>query len=117
MNNPIYSGNVIKFPAARLPHTQLGLFASTANTTTVPSTGITGLAVRMTHRPCRACGSANFTIGSSAAIHSARLDCAECGRFAGWMSRGAYVFIQMTIEKFGRPVEPITVRNSHGEGF
>ena len=36
----------------------------------------------------------------------------EGDAFGGWMSRGAHVFIEMTIKKFGRPVEPITVRHS-----
>jgi hypothetical protein len=50
-------------------------------------------------------------------MHHAGLRCIECNQHAGWLSRGAFTFIEMTIEKFGRPTEPITVRHSDQEGF
>jgi hypothetical protein len=98
--------NIVPFPG-RL-HEQLGLFASPSSTT--PSTAISGLIVSMAHRPCRSCGCESFVIGSSKAMHTARVDCADCGAFGGWLSRGAFAFIQMTIEKFGPPTTPIALR-------
>ena len=99
--------NVIPFPSRGLPG-QHDLFLGPASTPT--STGIIGLAVEMLHRPCRDCGSVNFIIGSSRAMHEASIRCAECDRHGGWLSKGARTFIEMTVEKFGRPVEAIIVR-------
>ena len=76
------------------------------------STGLVGLIVRMIHRPCPACGCTAFIIGSSAAMHHARLTCIECDRHGGWLSRGAFTFIHMTINKFGRPTTAIVVRET-----
>jgi hypothetical protein len=103
------SANVIPFPV-RYYRPLDDLFANP--TSTAPSTGIVGLAVKMLHRPCRTCGCTDFIIGSSAAMHCARLTCAGCDAFGGWMSQGAFTFTRMTIEKFGRPTEPIIVRHS-----
>jgi hypothetical protein len=109
------TATIIPFPSRGLPG-QSDLFLTPE--ATVASTGVTGLAVRMIHRACRNCNSTMFIIGSSAAMHHASLRCAECDAHAGWMSRGAYTFVQMTIAKFGAPTEPITVRHSdYEEGF
>jgi hypothetical protein len=106
--------NVIAFPARGLPG-QYDLFLVSSAPPTVPDTGIVGLAVKMMHRPCRWCGSADFTITSSAAMHHAGLRCIACNKHGGWLSKGAFVFLEMTVEKFGRPVEPIAVRHSERE--
>jgi hypothetical protein len=81
------------------------------------STGTAGLVVKMIHRACRTCGGVDFVIGSSCNMHHASLRCVQCNQHAGWLSRGAYVFIQMTVSKFGRPTEPITVRHPYDEGL
>jgi hypothetical protein len=91
------------------PHTpcrQLDLFAAAATTT--PSTAIAGLVVSMIYAPCPACGAVNFVIGSSAAMHCGRLNCAGCGAFGGWLPKSAYRLIQATLE-FGRPTTPIII--------
>jgi hypothetical protein len=107
------SSNVIPFPP--LPG-EYDLFLGPSSTTA--STGIVGLAVKMAHRPCRACGSVNFIIGSSKSMHHAALRCMDCNQHSGWLSKGALTFIEMTVEKFGRPVEPVIVRHSNqSEGF
>jgi hypothetical protein len=36
-------------------------------------------------RPCR-CGGTQAALGSSHAMHAARLTCADCGAFLGWAS-------------------------------
>jgi hypothetical protein len=64
-----------------------------------PSGGIVGLVVNLAHRPCRACGSKNFAIGSSKAMHAARLTCTNCGTFGGWLSHGGYAFVSMAVER------------------
>lgn len=82
------------------------------------SSGIIGLAVRLVHRPCRACGGLDFIIGPGAAMHAASLRCVECNAHGGWLSKGAVTFIQMTVKKFGKPTEAVTVQhNSHQEEF
>jgi len=106
------TGNVITFPARGL-FSQRDLFLGPSNTPT--STGIVGLIVRTPERPCRTCGAVHFIIGSSAAMHCARLTCAECGAFAGWMSKGNYRYACMSVDKFGRPTEAITVCKSEKE--
>jgi hypothetical protein len=93
--------NIIPFPVARLPHRQLGLFAGTTSASS--SNGIVGLVTTLAHRPCRSCGSVAFTIGSSKAMHNARLTCADCGAFAGWLSKGGCDFIRISVEKYGLP--------------
>jgi hypothetical protein len=104
------TAKIIPFPS-RASSGQCDLFVAPSSTT-MASTGIVGLAVKMVHRPCRSCGSANFIIGSSAAMHHAGLRCAECNHHGGWMSKGAFTFVRMTIEKFGRPTTPVSVRES-----
>ena len=101
--------NIIPFRVRGLPG-QRDLF--TGPSSTAPSTGVVGLVVTMVHRPCLACGSKSFIVGSSAAMHHARLTCADCEAFAGWLSKGAFTFIRMTVERFGLPTEPKTVRHS-----
>jgi hypothetical protein len=102
------NATIIPFPGSP---SESGLFTSSATT---PTTGVTGLAVQMMHRPCASCGSVNFVITSSVAMHHAGLRCIECNRHNGWLSKGAFTFLEMTIAKFGLPTKPITVRSCEG---
>jgi hypothetical protein len=101
------ASNIITFPP--IPG-EYDLFPGPSSTTA--GADIVGLAVKMLHRPCRACGSVNFIIGSSKAMHHASLHCAECSYHGGWLSKGAFTFLEMTVDKFGRPTAPIIVRNN-----
>ena len=106
------TANIIPFPprgSFSPPDLLLGP-ESVRNFPHLTSTGIVGLAVEMLHRPCRDCGSVNFIIGSSVAMHEASVRCAECNRHGGWLSKGARTFIEMTVAKFGRPTTAIIVR-------
>jgi hypothetical protein len=40
-------------------------------------------------------------------MHSARLTCACCGAFSGWMSKGEFTFTTMTIERYGPPTTAV----------
>ena len=91
------TARIIPFPSRGLPG-QHDLFLGPSGT--IASTGIVGLTVKMLHRPCRSCGSTAFTITSSAAMHHAGLRCVECDRHGGWLSAGAFTFIEMTIARF-----------------
>ena len=108
------SATIIPFPA-RGSTEQLDIFLGPSST--AASSGIIGLAIRLVHRPCRSCGAVHFIITAPVAMHHAGLRCAACDRHNGWLSRGAVTFIQMTVAKFGRPTEAITVHNSHREEF
>src|SRR5262245_41051265 len=103
------SNNVIPFPGW---HPSGDLFLSGLTPT---STGIVGLIIKRTHAPCRACGAVHFIIGSSAAMHCARLTCAECGVFSGWLPKGDFTFHRMTVDKFGPPTGAFAVRNPEEE--
>ena len=105
MNTAGSSGNVIAFPPRGL-FCQSDLFAPSS---TMASTGIVGLIVKLAHRSCRACAATHFIIGSSKAMHCARLSCAECGAFSGWMSRGDFTFARMTVERYGSPTTAFVV--------
>lgn len=108
------SSNVFQFPPLALPD----LFSAPVTLGTAASADPTGLGVKMVHRPCRSCGSTHFIIGPGKGPHLASVKCIECNQHSGWLSRGALAFIRMTIEKFGRPIEPIAVRNNfYGEDF
>jgi hypothetical protein len=109
------SAQIIPFPSRGLPG-QHDLFLGPSST--IASTaGIVGLITEQAHRPCRGCGSVNFVITSFAAMHHAGLRCVECDRHGGWLSKGAFVFLEMTVARFGRPTEAIIVRHSDSEGF
>ena len=108
------TATIISFPSRRLPERH-DLFLGPA--TTPPNTGIVGLVVKMIHRPCRACGGIHFIITSPVAMHHAGLRCVACDRHNGWLSRGAVTFVQMTVKKFGKPTEAVTMHNSHQEEF
>jgi hypothetical protein len=94
------NNNVIPFPPRGLVR-QTDLFHGPSST--MASTSIIGLIVKLVHRPCRSCQAVHHIVGSSCAMHSAKLTCAECGRFSGWMSRGEFIYAKMTVERYGPP--------------
>jgi hypothetical protein len=59
-----------------------------------------------------ACGAPHATICPGKPPHCAEMRCAKCGKHRGWVSRNTFDFISKTIELFGRPTEPITVRGA-----
>lgn len=63
---------------------------------------------------CR-CGAATAVIGSSKAMHHAKLVCGQCGKFRAWMSAEAFNFVAAVIDVAGRPTAPIIIRNSNSE--
>lgn len=89
---------------------QMDLFGSTTHA----STSVRGLLVTLPGT-CL-CGESKAVIGSSSGPHYARVTCARCGKFRAWMSATSFAFVANVIDQFGRPVEPISVRNTH-KGF
>ncbi len=83
---------------------QLTLFGST-----VSSTSVLGLEVKMPWRPCQ-CGAVTATIGSSAGPHCASLHCTRCDSFQGWLCAESYYFVAGIVDHFGRPTDPIIVK-------
>jgi hypothetical protein len=83
---------------------QLDLFQST---TTAPSTGLSGVQLRLPS-PCN-CGSGIVTIGSSKAMHNAAIRCSECGVHRGWLSRAEVEHLAAIVGESGRPTEPIDI--------
>jgi hypothetical protein len=69
---------------------------------------LVGLAVRLPDR-CR-CDSDVARIGPPVGPHLAELRCAHCGQHRGWLPRQAHSFLVETVQKFGRPVDPIAIR-------
>jgi hypothetical protein len=85
---------------------QLSMFESTS-----PSSSPIGLTV-IVPKPCSNCGSDAAVIGSSRGPHHASLLCECCGGHRGWLSGSTYKFLSDVIENFGRPAEPILVRQN-----
>jgi hypothetical protein len=85
---------------------QLSMFESTS-----PSSSPIGLTV-IVPKPCSNCGSDAAVIGSSRGPHHASLLCEHCGGHRGWLSGTTYRFLSNAIENFGRPSEPILVRQN-----
>jgi hypothetical protein len=79
--------------------------------TTAPSTSLIGLQVTLERRPCL-CGGITVTVGSSVGPHYAVLKCSACDRYRGWLSHDTAHFLNTIIDNFGRPTEPVVVRNS-----
>jgi len=78
-------------------------------------TTLSGLLVRLERRveaPCTTCGKNAVICGPSSGPHLASLRCAGCGAHRGWLSKATGEFLLAAIAKFGRPIEPIIVRNS-----
>jgi hypothetical protein len=57
------------------------------------------------------CGCNLSQVGAGVGPHLASLHCTQCGC---WLPQGAVNFLTDTIERFGRPNEPICVRASCG---
>jgi hypothetical protein len=85
---------------------QLDMFGATTL-----STSLVGLHVTLPNA-CR-CGATSAVLGSSSGPHYASLVCGACDRHRGWLSADTFNFISATIDNFGRPVEPITIRFSN----
>jgi hypothetical protein len=45
--------------------------------------------------------------------HAGALHCATCDRFRGWLSQTSAQWIENTIARFGVPITPLVVRESH----
>jgi hypothetical protein len=83
---------------------QLDLFD---NATTTPSTGLTGLQLRLSS-PCH-CGSDIVVVGSSKGPHSAAIACGQCHKHRGWISRAEFDRIAAIIGESGRSNAPINI--------
>jgi hypothetical protein len=86
---------------------QLELFEPASS----PSSPLIGQHVRL-NRVCL-CGSNIAIIGSSSpTVHTARLSCANCGTFAGWLPRATASWLTNIISRFGAPSSssPIDIR-------
>ncbi len=73
---------------------------------------LVGLAVRLPDA-CH-CGNDVARIGAPAGPHLAELYCARCERHRGWLPRSAHQCLTETVERFGRPTEPIAIRRGRG---
>jgi hypothetical protein len=79
------------------------------------ATPLLGLRIRLKRTidvPCCACGETNVVIGKSAGSHAASLHCASCERHRGCLPKSVADFLTNMVVRFGRPTEPITIRNS-----
>ena len=70
--------------------------------------GLIGLRVTAPSR-CPRCRGTAAVIGAPKGPHAAALMCA-CGRHLGWISSDTFNFISDLVRRFGRPTEPIVVR-------
>jgi hypothetical protein len=61
--------------------------------------------------PCGVCGQTLVVVGKAAVPHLASLHCAGCNRHRGWLSTTIADVLAKIISRFGRPEEPITIRN------
>jgi hypothetical protein len=77
---------------------QLDLFEPTSSL----SSPLIGRHVRL-ERVCL-CGGKIAVIGSSSpAVHAARLSCANCGRFVGWLPQSTARWLTGIVTRFGAP--------------
>jgi hypothetical protein len=88
------------------PHDQLELFGCTS--ATLASTSVLGLTI---FQPCPYCGS-TAVVGSSCAMHSARLTCRGCGRHSRWLSRDDFRRLAEIVGAVGHPTIPIDLHRS-----
>jgi hypothetical protein len=68
-----------------------------------------GLHVRLP-TSCPRCGVIVAFISAGSGPHCASLLCVSCRAFRGWVAHATYDFIIKIIDKFGRPIAPITIR-------
>jgi hypothetical protein len=52
-------------------------------------------------------------ISASGEPHAGKLNCADCGRDRGWLSKTTAQWIESVMSRFGAPATPIIVRKSH----
>jgi hypothetical protein len=82
----------------------------------VPASGsLAGLKVKL-DRPAdhdKPCCNNVCIIKAGKGPHAGALHCAGCGRFRGWLSKSTAAWIESVIARFGAPVTPIVVRESH----
>ena len=71
-----------------------------------------GIEIKMSRR-CR-CQHDLFVVGPGRGAHRASLHCTRCARHCGWLSHRAAKFLSDVIEQFGRPTEPVCVREPPG---
>jgi len=76
-----------------------------------PSSSPIGLCVILP-KPCCNCNSDTAVIGSSADPHHARLNCNCCGGHRGWLGAATFKFLSNVIDNFGRPSQPIEIRQN-----
>ena len=94
-------------------HDQLDLFGRTP--ASLASTSVVGLTILTDSCPC--CGSAAALVGSSCAMHSARLNCSGCGRHVRWLSREDVRRLTEIVDAVGQPTAPINLRRSFVTGL
>jgi hypothetical protein len=78
-------------------------------------TSLIGLSIKLERTidgPCAICGETAVILGTGTAPHLAALRCLSCGRHRGRLPQTVADFLIALIAKFGRPAEPITIRNS-----
>jgi hypothetical protein len=96
---------------------QLDMFDAPIGTATVavltpPNvTPLVGIPVRLPNQ-C-GCGAVSASIVPGRGPHLAGLRCDFCSKHRGWVSREAHQFVAETVERFGRPTEPIEIRTAH----
>jgi hypothetical protein len=84
------------------------------------ATTLIGLRIRLERTvdvPCGMCGETTVAIGPGVGPHVAGLHCAGCDRHRGWLSKAAFDFLTAMVAQFGKPTEPITVRNAQLQQF
>jgi hypothetical protein len=88
---------------------QIDMFAppSTAPVVQARSTSVIGLPVRLPGQ-CGCC-STLATVTAGRGPHLAGLRCASCGRHRGWVSGSSFKFLAETVDRFGRPKDPIAI--------
>jgi hypothetical protein len=82
---------------------------------TTDATALVGLRISLERKIdicCGACGQTIVVIGNSAGPHIASLHCASCDRHRGRLPKAVADFLLETINRFGRPTEVVTIRNS-----
>jgi hypothetical protein len=78
-------------------------------------TDLLGLPIKLERTidvPCAVCGETAVVVGAGVGPHTASLRCLRCDRHRGWLPKTVADFLTDLIVRFGRPAEPITIRNS-----
>jgi hypothetical protein len=86
---------------------QLNLFEPIPATSS--SSPLIGLRVQLP-RACSNCGGSIGVVGSSAAMHAARINFAACNAFCRWLAQREADFLVAVSKKFGAPSSPIVIR-------